>query len=155
MSLAIIDAREYQRLFDLRTGAQVEDDSPEILMVRGVLARHPYPGDIDEAGNRWVSDTALDLIEQVQPRLACLCYAHQYIACRYTPLSESRRRAMIEGVFQEVERFVRTCGYTPVIVGTGGLTPLAGEIDLSRLDGLAESLGLAGLCLSSSSARML
>ena len=137
MSLAIIDAREYQRLFDLRTGAKVEDQAPETLMVRGVLARHPYPGDIEEAGNRWVSDTALDLIEQGQPRLACLCYAHQYIACRYTPLSESRRRAMIEGVFKEAERFVRDCGYTPVIVGTGGLTPLAGEIDLSRLDGLA------------------
>lgn len=139
MSLVIIDAREYQKLFDLRTGTRVEDGSPDVLMLREVLARHPYPGDVDGAANRWVSDTALDLIGHVQPQLACLCYAHQYITIRHTPLSEAERHAMLVGVFKEVERFVRVSGYTPVIIGTGGLNAVAGEIDLSRLDGLAIS----------------
>ncbi|RQW87639.1 MAG: hypothetical protein EHM79_07480, partial [Geobacter sp.] len=61
MSVAIIDAREWQKAFDLRSGDAVQDNSPLHGMVRGVQARHPYPGDLDAAGNRWVTDTALDL----------------------------------------------------------------------------------------------
>jgi hypothetical protein len=63
MSLAIIDARQWQNVLDLRTGKKVEDDSPKTRMVRGVLERHPYPGDVDTLSNRWVTDTALDLAQ--------------------------------------------------------------------------------------------
>ena len=139
MSLAIIDARQWQNLFDLRTGAKREDNRPETRMVRDVLARHPYPGDVENASNAWVTDTALDLIEQYQPRLACLCYAHQYFVSRYTPLTETERQALIAAVFEEVRRFVDASGYTPLIIGTGDLSAVAGELDLSRLEGLAIS----------------
>jgi hypothetical protein len=42
-------------------------------------------------------------------------------------------------VFEEVERFVSLSGVYPVIIGTGGLTPLVASIDLTHLDGLALS----------------
>jgi hypothetical protein len=47
MSLAIVDAREWQNLLDLRTGKKAQDESPQTLMLRGILKRHPYPGDVD------------------------------------------------------------------------------------------------------------
>jgi hypothetical protein len=139
MSLAIVDARQWQNLFDLRTGKKVQDDSPKTLKVRGVLERHPYPGDVDRLSNSWVTDTALDLAGQYDPQLVCLFYAHQYFAMRHVESTETERQTMLADLFQEVERFVTTSGMTPVIVGTGDMIELAGEINLSKLDGLAIS----------------
>ena len=139
MSLAIIDARQWQNVFDLRSGKKVQDDSPKTRMVRDVLERHPYPGDVDKLSNRWVTDTALDLADRYDPRLVCLLYAHQYFATRHVQSTETERRTMMADVFQEVERFVSASGFVPVVVGTGDTTELVGEINLSRLEGLAIS----------------
>ena len=139
MSLAIVDAREWQKLFDLKTGKNVEDERPQTLMLRRILEKNPYPGDEDIIGNRWVTDCALDLIREYEPGLACVMYAHQYFAERYTPMTEDRRKRMLENLFDEIARLTAESGYTPVIVGTGDMIPLAGEIDLTRLDGLAIS----------------
>ena len=139
MSLAIVDAREWQRLFDLKTGKKVEDDRQQTGMLRRVLEKHPYPGDVDILSNRWVTDCALDLIREYEPGIACVMYAHQYFAGRYTPMTEDQRRRMMENVFDEIERLTAGSGYTPVILGTGDMVPLAGEIDLNKLDGLAIS----------------
>lgn len=139
MSLAIVDAREWQNLLDLRTGKKVQDENPRTLMLRDILKRHPYPGDVDILSNRWVTDTALDLIDAYEPEFACVFYSHQYFAGRYTPMSEEQRKAMIENVFEEVERFTEKSGFAPVIVGSGDLVPLSGEIDLGKMDGIAIS----------------
>lgn len=139
MSLAIVDAREWQNLLDLRTGKKTQDDQPQTLMLRGLLKKHPYPGDVDILSNRWVTDTALDLINAYDPQLACVIYAHQYFAGRYSPMSEDNRKTMIEDVFAEIGRFTRESGFTPVIVGSGDLIKLAGEIDMSKTDGITIS----------------
>lgn len=139
MALVIVDARQWQNMFDLRTGQKLQEDGPTIRMVRGVLDRHPYPGDIDHRSNRWVSDVALDLIRVYQPRLVCLSYAHQYFTSRFSPLTKQEYKDLLEQVFKEVDRFIDESGYTPVIVGTGDMTELTGEMDLCRLDGLAMS----------------
>jgi hypothetical protein len=137
MSRVIIDAREWQNMFDLETGGKMTDTNPLVNMVQAVLADHPYPGDTDACSNRWVSETALDLIETYQPGLVCLTYAHQYFTGRYMPKTASDIESMIDDAFLEVDRFVNDSGYIPVIIGTGNMTDLIGEIDLSRLDGLA------------------
>ena len=139
MSLAIIDAREWQRAFDLRTGERAEESGPLVDMVRGVLAKHPYPGDMDAGGNRWVTDAALDLIEAYHPRFAFLIYAQQYFAARYSPMSAAEQGSLISAVSREVDRFLEVSGFDYVVIGTGGLTPLTGFIDLSGLDGLGVS----------------
>jgi len=139
MSLAIVDAREWQNLLDLRTGKKTQDESAQTLNLRRILKMHPYPGDVEILSNRWVTDTALDLVETYDPQLACLFYSHQYFAGRYSRLSEEQQRRMFENVFAEVARFTISSGYTPVIVGSGDMVPLIGEIDLSKLDGLAIS----------------
>jgi len=137
MSFAIIDAREWQKVFDLRTGEAVADRNQLFEMVQGVQARHPYPGDLDAAANLWVTDTALDLMERYDPSFVFLAYAQQYFSARYSALSDADWKAAVLAVFEEVERFVALSGFFPVIVGTGGMMPLVASVDLTRLDGLA------------------
>lgn len=137
MSLAIVDAREWQNLFDLRTGAKTEAEGAVVEMMRSALKRRPYPGDMHPASNRWVSDIALDLIGAYEPRFVFLTYAGQYFSLRYETMAESARRDLIAALFEELERFVRESGFTPVVIGRGNMTPLIDYIDLNRLDGLA------------------
>lgn len=137
MSLAILDARQWQQVVDLRTGKKAEADTPTVGMVREVLARHPFPGDTAVDSNPWVTDTALDLIDRYDPRFVFLTYARQYYSSRYGRLTDSERQALCEDAFAEMERFSRESGFMTVAVGTGDLTPVAGAIDLCHLDGLA------------------
>ncbi len=139
MSLAIIDAREWQRVFDLRTGDRVDEEAPLLRMVKEIQARRPYPGDFDDAGNRWVTDTALDLIAGYEPSFVFLTYARQFFVARYSVLTESEWATMVSSVFEEVNRFVASSGFSPVIVGTGGMIPFVDFIDVTQFDGLVLS----------------
>ena len=141
MGTVIVDARQWQNLFDLESGRKVSDESATVNMVRGVLERHPYPGDLESLSNRWVTETALDLIRAYAPSLVCLSYAQQYFMQRFTPLDEDALKRLFDGVFEEAVRFIDASGFTPVFVGTGDLVEPAGETDLSGLDGLALGSG--------------
>lgn len=137
MSLAIVDTREWQNMFDLRTGARVEAEGPRVELMKNVLARHPYPGDMAPDSNRWVSNIALDLIRGYDPRFVFLTYARQYFCLRYEAMDEAKLQQLFFELFQEVERFIAESGFTPLIVGRGDMIPLLGYVDLSRLNGLA------------------
>lgn len=137
MSLAIIDAREWQNVFDLRTGHKRRDNSPKSQMLKAVLREHPFPGDIADQGNQWVTDTALDLVNRYDPSFAFLIYAQQYYSFRFEHPGEAKREHLIDSVFAEVERFSKESGFFPVVVGTGDMIPVDEYIDLSRLDGLS------------------
>ncbi len=139
MSLAIIDAREWQNRFDLETGQPLDDSHPVVSMVSRVLRRNPYPGDVDEKANQWVSQTALDLIHDYAPDLVCLSYVQQFFAARHSALTPEALDDLCVNAMAEAMHFIAASGYTPVIIGTGGLMPLKGEMDLSMLDGLAVS----------------
>jgi hypothetical protein len=132
MAIAVVDDRQTQRVCDLRTGEAVADESPSTQIVREVLRHHPYPGDTS-LSNRWVGDTALDLMDRYRPHLVCLLYAYQYFAMRAVEQDESDRRRMLMNAFREVARFANSSRRTPVVVGTGEMVPVAGEIDVSRL----------------------
>ncbi|NLB19100.1 MAG: hypothetical protein GX825_10345 [Syntrophomonadaceae bacterium] len=51
---------------------------------------------------------------------------------------------MIEQIFAEISRFSKETGMVPVILGTGGLVPVAGYIDLCHLEGLVLGGGMVG-----------
>ncbi len=136
MSLAILDARQWQQVVDLRSGHPTESDTPLTNTVRGLLDRHPFPGDRDGGSNAWVTDTALDLIDRYDPGFVFLTYAQQYYSCRYSPLSAEEHRAHVARAFAEAARFARESGLTTVVVGTGELVPATTPIDLEGLDGL-------------------
>ena len=137
MSLAIIDARAWQNMFDLRTGQKRQDNSPKAKMVKTVLNAHPFPGDTDERSNQWVTDTALDLVERYDPNFVFLVYAQQYYSFRFDHPGEAKREQLIDAVFDEVERFRNESEFFPVVVGTGDMIPVNNYIDLSALEGLA------------------
>lgn len=139
MSLAIIDAREWQNQFDLETGQKRQDDDPVVLMLKNVLAANPYPGDMDNRANKWVSKTALDLMEHYCPSLACVSYVQQFFANRHFKYSKNEQDKMFKTAMAEAIDFVQISGFTPVIIGTGGMVPVSGDMDLSGLDGLAIS----------------
>ncbi len=139
MSLAIIDARQWQNRFDLESGQLMEEPHPVASMVSKVLSWNPYPGDVDEKANEWVTRTALDLVEKYEPNLVCLSYVRQFFAHRHFSHSTEDWRQMCDKTMDEVRKFIALSGYTPVIVGTGGMVPLKGEINLSGIDGLAIS----------------
>jgi hypothetical protein len=150
MGTVIVDVRKWQNQFNFRTGAKIEVDNAETRLVSGILARHPYPGDMEGAADRWVTDTALDLFDAYKPGLVFLSYARQYFAQRFTLHNEEQLRKMFAEVFKEALRFVRETGCLPIFVGTGDMTELAGEIDLSMLDALVSAGGgsgrFTGLC---------
>ncbi len=137
MSLAILDARQWQQTVDLRTGRKIEAEGPALDMARGLLARHPFPGDRDPAGNAWVVDTALDLVAAYDPGFAFLTMARQYYSARYSLLEAGEREAMVADALAQADRFARESGFFTVVIGTGGLTAAKQSIDLSDLDGLA------------------
>ena len=137
MSIAILDARQWQQTVDLRSGRPTTDDSPRAEMVRGVLARHPFPGDRDPRGNAWVTDAALDLIRSYDPGFVFLTYARQYYSARYSTLRPGERAEMVEAALAEADRFARESGYTTIVVGTCGMTEATAIVDLTGLDGLA------------------
>ena len=138
-SLAIVDAREWQNQFDLRTGEKTDEQGVLVDLMKDVLHCHPYPGDLDPGSNRWVTDTALDLAAAYRPRFVVLTYARQYFASRVGTMNAAERHAMMAELFLEVDRFTGESGFTPVIVGRGGVVPPAGHIDLSALDGVGVS----------------
>ncbi len=137
MSLAILDARQWQQVVDLRSGRPVETDTPLVRLVKGLLDRHPFPGDRDPRGNAWVTDTALDLIERYDPGFAFVTYAQQYYCARYSKLAPGERDALVAAALAEAGRFARESGFLTVVVGSGDMTPAGTPIDLTGLDGLA------------------
>ncbi|NLW36497.1 hypothetical protein [Syntrophorhabdus aromaticivorans] len=139
MSITVLDARDWQTILDLRTGEKAEPVPPLVETVQGVLRRHPYPGDMDPASNRWVTDTALDLIDGYRPRFVFLTYAAQYFRIRYNSMTKKERIEVIADAFLEVERFMCASGFEALVVGTGDTTPLLGLIDVTGIDGLAIS----------------
>ena len=137
MSVAIVDAREWQRMFDLRTSDRKEQDGPMVRMAKRVLRRHPFPGDLEAGGNRWVTDVALELVEEYDPAFVFLTYAQTYFHSRYAAMNRSQRAELVASVAAEVDRFLAVSGFGAVVVGTGDLTERRGCIDLTDLDGLA------------------
>ncbi len=143
MSLAIIDAREWQNMFDLETGRKRSAEGLLVSSVRKVLHNNPYPGDVARGtrlnANQWVTDTALDLIGKLDPDFAVLSYAGQYFSLRHFDHSRKERENLLKGTMNQVNDFLEKSGFIPVIVSTGLLTKLKGRIDLSSLSGLAVS----------------
>ncbi|WDP84108.1 MAG: radical SAM protein [Desulfobacter sp.] len=135
--LVIIDAREWQNQFDLETGARTEKTHGLAPMVKKILADHPYPGDTDPLANTWVTQTAMDLIQNYDPSLVCLSYVQQFFTIRHLDLSFQNIHDLLSAAMDEALSFVKDSGYTPIIVGTGPMIPLSGVMDLSGLKGLA------------------
>lgn len=144
MTLGIIDVREWQTTVDFRTGRKVDPCMRNDLVnaISNLLRMHPFPGDTDARGNSWVTDIALELNSIYCPDFMFLTYAQPFFTSLFKNLSDKEWQAIKTSITDEVNRFTKLSGFTPVIVGSGATTPLQGEIDLSSLQGLANCMGM-------------
>lgn len=144
MSLGIIDVVEWQTTVNMRQGTKVDVGGPLVDIARETLDAHPYPGDLDPESIGWVASVALDLHKSYQPRLMMLSFAQPFFLSVFRKTPQVERRAIVEQIFREIDHLREETGMVPVILGTGGLVPLAGYIDLSHLDCLALGGGMVG-----------
>jgi len=142
MNIALIDVIEWQTTVDLRTGRPIKVEHPLLEQARGIVSTHPYPGDLAQGGDRWVTDVAIAVDQTYHPGLMCLDYASLYFPPVFGAQSLDGRQEAIAVTFGEIERFCAETGYEPVIVGLGDLTPLQGQIDTTGLDGVPIAGGM-------------
>lgn len=142
MEVALIDVVEWQTRVESRTGQLIELQHPRLDIAAQVCAAHPYPGDLTMAGATWVTDTALDLCARYAPDFFLLDYASLHLQALFTPNDKQEQARRVRLLFAEIQRFLNTTGFEPVIVGLGGLMPLCGYIETTDLDGLASAAGM-------------
>jgi hypothetical protein len=142
MMIGLIDVVEWQTAVDFQTGRSIVVNHPLVDMAAEVLRAHPYPGDLTSAGDRWVTDTALDLDARYAPDFMLLIYANLYFPAVFSSLSEEERAAQIARTFGQIERFLEESGFVPVIVGLGDFVPFQGYVYLTDLEGQVVSGGM-------------
>jgi hypothetical protein len=142
MEIGLIDVVEWQTAVDFRTGRPVVVDHPRVDLAAKVLRAHPYPGDLTGEGDRWVTDTALDLHARYAPDFVLLTYANLYFPAVFSPLGEAERAAQIAQTFEQIERFLNESVFAPVIVGLGDFVPFQGYVYLTDLEGQVISGGM-------------
>jgi hypothetical protein len=142
MKIGLIDVVEWQTAVDFRTGRSIAVDHPLANVAAELLRAHPYPGDLTGEGDRWVTDTALDLDARYAPDLMLLIYAGLYFPAVFSPLGEEERIAQIAQTFGQIERFLDGSGFAPVIVGLGDFVPFKGYVYLTDLEGEVISGGM-------------
>lgn len=135
MQVALIDVIEWQTAVNLRTGHPVAAQGPLVEMCQQVIQTHHYPGDLSLEANHWVTDTALDLVARYDPGLLFLDYASYYFTGIFASQEPCERAAFLQDLLAQVQRFVDSTQYTPVIVGLGDLGPFLGYVTLTDLDG--------------------
>jgi hypothetical protein len=146
MSYGLIDVREWSVLVDLVTGKRMDPsalghDIEPIQSIRRIVENNPYPGDFEPESIDWVTDVACELNCAYRPHLMILSYAQPYFLARFRETSPSVWSNTVDRLFESISRFTSSTGFTPVVVGLGGMTPLQEYIDLNNIDGLVLSGG--------------
>jgi len=142
MDIGIIDVGEWQTVLDMKTGMQTEPPEGLHDLFGPVLERHPYPGDLDGGGRRWVTDTAADLCRVYDPDYIMPDYSDIFFTGVFKPSGENELAERRNMVFSEIECFPGETGFDPFILGLGNLIPIQGTISVLGLDGWAEAVGM-------------
>jgi pyruvate formate lyase activating enzyme len=130
--IGLLDIHGFQKTLDMRTGEPTKIASPLISRVSDMIDNCPYPGDGKQESDTWVTDMALELCDISGPDLVMLDYAQ---ACFQAVSFPDRKREGFKNVFSNISRFLQKTGYEPIILGCGGLEPVARRIDPEALLG--------------------
>lgn len=132
----MLDVNGWQALFDFRSGEPVEGiDQPYMAMPKKICREHPYPGDTNPQTVQWVTDTALDVCREYDPRLMILSYASGSIMRVNTKMSDEEQHALSRRVIAEAFRFAETADYEPVIISNCGLKHFDKILHIDGIDG--------------------
>lgn len=125
---------------DFYTGDIIDNIPPFAEELRRISIRNPYPGDLKEEGGLWVIDMAGSLARLYDPHLMMMFIA-QPLLMGLNLSSDAQDGKYINCLFDALHSFMEKYGYTPLIVGMGGLTPLISLVDTGDLEGnVASSL---------------
>jgi len=147
VKLGIIDVREWQTTVDFRTGQKIKEPlvNPLVKSLNELLHYSPYPGDMNLESIVWVTQVALRLDKMYYPDFMFLNYATPCFMSLFNPPAMRDWSKIVDRVFAEVEKFVVSSGFTPIVVGAGSTIPLQGNINLSTLDGLVNCGGMGAV----------
>jgi hypothetical protein len=141
MKAGIIDVGGWQTDVCMKTGRKTLVRGNIADIVRPILSNHRYPGDREPAAITWVTDVAQDVVNLYHPDYLMLAYATPYFLRYNEGLSGKEWEDLTSQLLDRIGAFCESEGYCPVIVGTGGMVPYQGSIDLTGLSGLADAGG--------------
>lgn len=125
----IIEAGGWKSTVDMATCLSVEDSRP--VPLPGLISRKPYPGDMREESDAWVTDMALAAIEAHAPDLAVLTYSQCAFAGRHRE-DDRTYRDFVGIAHKEVSRLIDSSGYDFLALGLGDMVPVRGTINLEK-----------------------
>lgn len=130
--IGLLDAHGYQKIFNFKTGNKIEVESPLINEVSRLIHRRPYPGDEKPESDIWVTEMALDMLKIYPADLVLLNYAQAW----FTSINEpALQEQAFKNTFAAVDSFISSSGFTPIILGLGGLEDITHTLELESLFG--------------------
>ncbi|MBN2297384.1 MAG: radical SAM protein [Deltaproteobacteria bacterium] len=146
----IIEVGGFRSIIDMSTCLPCE--LPMEPPLAETITRIPYPGDMKETSDAWVTDMACSFIKELHPDLAVITYSQSSFVGRHREDPETYRH-FVDTAGKEVLRLIEQTGYEYLVVGLGDMIPSTGIINLEKeIEGIASAdEGIA--CLYKSSRR--
>jgi len=133
----IIDVGGWRSTIDMATCLPVDIESKPPL--DGIIAHKPYPGDMKETSDAWVSDMALALIKEMNPELAVITYSQCAFVGRHREDEKDYRR-FVDIARKEINRLIQDSGYEYLIVGLGDMVRTKGVVNIEKeISGIASA----------------
>jgi len=128
--IGLIDTGGWQRIIELKTGNSIIYSSDLLKGVSKIISSNPYPGELKQESDAWITNVALELNSLYSPDFIMLQYSQPILAGRFT---KQKIKPFIINTFRQVERFQKETDFEPLIVGTGDLIDVKRSIDIEHL----------------------
>jgi len=135
---AIIDVHTWHTIVDMETGYPCRMDGSYETLLSNIAARYPYPGDQDVSGIHWVTKAAEEAVKLYDPQWLCLNYSNLAFNGVHRPMDIERREQGVREIIKNTKAFARNNGYRLILVGTGGLVPVLGNINIQKTVGIIQ-----------------
>jgi len=136
MAHLILDADGWQNVIDFETGDDLERwDNPVVDDMLGFIPKFPYPGDTNADSIEWTGEVAKALYDYYRPDFMLLSYATPDFIKSSMKLTADEESGINKRLFASAADFLEHTGYTPVIIGTGGMSEIKEIVTPSELLG--------------------
>ena len=122
MAYIILDADGWQNVVDFKTGESLDIwDNKSVDDMLDFIPHHPYPGDMDQNSIEWTGNVGKAVFDLYDPQYMLLTYATPSFVKAAEDMSKEKEQEVNTAVFSSVKDFLEHTGYTPFILGTGGM----------------------------------
>ena len=136
MAFIILDAEGWQNVVDFETGESLDKwDNRIVDDMLDIIPRYPYPGDMNPDSIEWTGNVGKALYDYYHPDFILLSFATPSFVKASVKLSSEEEKELNKRLFSTVKGFIEHTGYTPVIIGTGGMSEIKEVSVPARLKG--------------------